>query len=357
MFVVQRERNAIAVTLGVIAAVASLIFLIGQWLIPFVIALVIAYALHAPVDWMTRKLRLPRSVATGLATLSLVAAVSTFTVFFAPLLKNAVVTIIQKLPAFLQTFPEKINMILRDFADTCGIEHTFDVAYDFKKYVKLLAAELPSCIFTFIDTGIALAHVVMFVFITPIITFYLLKDWHAIVNATEALLCKIAPSSVFAVIQRVNVNLAAYIKGQLLVCIILSILYSTGLEIIGLHESVVCGILSGICSIAPFFGPLIGLMVSLVMMFDDAPATYQYVNVICLFAIIPFIDSNFVTPKLIGRKTGIHPVWLLFMICAAGSVLGLSGIFIAVPVAVVLSTICKECMRRIRPANSSSSQL
>jgi predicted PurR-regulated permease PerM len=334
-----------------VAAIALFIWLMGQWLIPFAIAFIMAYALHVPVDFISQKLRLPRTISTVLVVLSLVVAVSTFTVFFVPLLKNAIVTIIQKLPTFLQTFPEQVNVVLHDVTEACGIDYTFNAAHGFKKYLSEFTADLPGRIFTFINTGIALMYAVMFIFITPIITFYLLKDWPAITEATRAILHKVAPKSVLATMQLVNLNLAAYIKGQLLVCLILSVLYFTGLWCLGvmsINECIVCGVLSGACSIAPFFGPLLGLMVSLVMLFDDASSVYQYINVVCLFTIIPFVDSNFITPKFIGRKTGIHPVGLLFMICATGSILGLSGIFLAVPMAVVLSTLCKECIRKVR---------
>ncbi|MDR2458561.1 MAG: AI-2E family transporter [Holosporales bacterium] len=353
VFVILEDRRGLGiVVVGIsVTTIALSILLMGQWLIPFVIAFIMAYALHAPVDFVSCKLRLPRTVATGVVVLSLVVAVSTFTVFFVPLLKNAIIMVIQKLPVFLQTFPEQINTILHGVAEACGIDYTFDVAHGFKMYLSEFTTKLPSRIFTFIDTGIALAYAVMFIFITPIITFYLLKDWPAIVESIDTVLHKVAPKSVLTIMQLINTNLAAYIKGQLLVCLILSIIYFVGLWILGvmsINECIVCGVLSGACSIAPFFGPLIGLTVSLVMLFDDASSVYQYLNVVCLFVVVPFIDSNFITPKFIGRKTGIHPVGLLFMICAAGSILGLSGIFIAVPMAVVLSTLCKECIRKVR---------
>jgi predicted PurR-regulated permease PerM len=329
-----------------VAAVISLVCLMGQWLVPFMIAFIIAYIFHVPVDMIVKVTKFSRTLSTGLVVLSLVAAVSVFTVFFVPLLKDALVTLIQKLPAFLQTFPELINTVLHDLAKACSIEYTFDIENDFKKYLSELTTELPNHIFTFINTGITLVYAVMFIFITPIITFYLLKDWHSIVGAINKVLARVASDSVLATLRLVNSNLAAYIKGQLVICAILAVMYSVGLELIGTDESVVCGILSGVCSVAPFFGPLIGLLISLVMSFDDFIHVSQYIQVVCLFVVVPFIDSNFITPKLIGRTTGIHPVGLLFMICATGSILGLSGIFIAVPLAVVLSTVCKELVRR-----------
>ena len=120
-----------------------------------------------------------------------------------------------------------------------------------------------------------------------------------------------------------------------------------GLLYIGVDRYIVCGIVSGLLSIAPFFGPLIGLLTTLATSLDTFSDAYQYALTIILYLLIPFLDSNFITPRFIGKKTGIQPVWLLFSICASVSILGTMGIFISVPMAVILSTACKEFAKKL----------
>jgi predicted PurR-regulated permease PerM len=340
------RKKLITATSFIIVA-CSVFYFMGQWLIPFLVALILAYALHVPSKKISQILHVSIAVASGIIILLLVAAISVFTTFLVPLAKNATFVLIQKLPILLQTLPDSINELLHNMAQICGIERTFDIGSEFKRYLSEITSNIPSYVPHFIDTGKTLMYIIMFVFMTPMIAFYLLKDWSKIEISFKMLLQKIAPESVGNLIQILNTKLAAYVKGQLLICCILSIIYTATLFFIGADQYVFCGIFSGALSIAPFFGPFLGLLTTLAMALDEFSYTYQYVSTICLYVIVPFIDSNFFTPKLIGRLTGIQPVWLLFSLGATISILGFAGIFIAVPTAVVLSTICKEITKKI----------
>ncbi|MDR1034348.1 MAG: AI-2E family transporter, partial [Holosporales bacterium] len=177
--------------------------------------------------------------------------------------------------------------------------------------------------------------------------FHLLRDWDKITVSVQSILKKIASETVMMALSRINTNLGAYVRGQFAVCCILTVVYSTGLFFLGLSEYVICGILSGFLSFAPFFGPVFGFSMTLVMAIDDFSSIHQYILMCCLYTVVPLLDSNIMTPKLIGKSVGIQPVWLLFSICAAISVLGAAGIFISIPVAVILSTICKELVKKV----------
>lgn len=328
-------------------AFCLLCYEMGQWVIPFIIALIFAYAFHIPLKKISNKLHLSNSCSATIIVFFILSIVSILTVFLIPLLKNATIILVQKLPELLQNFPDSINTILHNTASSFGIDRNFDIGTLFKKYLVELTIDWPNHILNFINTGMTLVYIVMFAFMTPIITFYLLKDWEKIEISFNAILDKVAPKSVISVVQSINSKLGAYIKGQLLVCIILSIFYTLSLLFIGVEQYIVCGIFSGILSIAPFFGPFIGLLTTLAMTLDTFAFSYQYILTICLYLAIPFIDSNFITPRFIGKSTGIQPVWLLFSICATVSILGTMGIFISVPMAVVLSTICKEIVKKL----------
>lgn len=335
--------------------VNSLIFLVlfvlcyemGQWVIPFVIALVLAYTFHVPLRKLSRILHISTTFSAGIIVLGLISLVSLFAIFLAPLLKNATLVLMQKLPDMLRSLPEYINDNLHSLALTFGIEKTFDVGSVFNKYLSELASSLPNHIFSFIDTGMTLVYMVMFVFMTPIITFYLLKDWSKVETSFDSILKKFTSPTFVAIIQSINSKLGCCIRGQLIVCLILSGFYTMGLLYIGVDRYIVCGIVSGLLSIAPFFGPLIGLLTTLATSLDTFSDAYQYALTIILYLLIPFLDSNFITPRFIGKKTGIQPVWLLFSICASVSILGTMGIFISVPMAVILSTACKEFAKKL----------
>jgi predicted PurR-regulated permease PerM len=272
--------------------------------------------------------------------------VSFLAIFLIPLLKNAGGVIIQKLPRLLHTLPDMISGTLDTILNPFGVSKPFDVGRSMQDCIDRLTHIWPRYIPSFIDTGMTLIHSVIFIFMIPIITFYLLRDWEKLRISVKTILQKLVPGSALDVISDLNVKLAVYVRGQLFICLILSVCYGTCLHFIGITEYIVCGFLSGFLSAAPFFGPCIGLVITAAMSIDDYSSALQYVLTCSLYVVIPLIDSNILTPRFIGRSTGVHPVWLLFSICATASMFGAIGVFISVPAAVVLSTICKAAFKK-----------
>jgi predicted PurR-regulated permease PerM len=247
----------------------------------------------------------------------------------------------------MRSLPDFANDFLSKIFTAIGINKSFDVGMSIQNYLSENTKIWPSYLVNIIDTSIAMAHSAFFIFIIPILVFYLLKDWDKMTIAIRAILKKTVSDSVIKLLQNINANLGKYIKSQLLVCCLLAVLYMAGLFFLKLDDYIMCGALSGLLSFAPFFGPLISLFITLVMAIDEF-LPHQYVLTCCLYVVIPLLDSNFITPKLIGQKIGIPPAWLLFSICASISVLGTIGIFISIPVAVILSTVFKEVSTRVK---------
>ncbi len=343
----EYTKSRIITSVFLLLALIAIFYAMGQWLIPFVIALILAYAFHAPTKSISTNLKISSSISAGIVVSLMVSIFAFLAIFLVPLFKNAAMVLINKLPRLMQTAPASINDLLHRSSSSLGIDHTFDVSASFQKYVGQVTSDLPNHILNFINTGVAVVYVVIFAIMTPLITYYLLKDWSKIENSIVSILAKFSSTATLETIKNINKKLAAYTKGQLLICCILSVLYSVALYFIGVKEFLVCGIFSGFLSFAPFFGPLLGLLATLAMSIDDFSFTYQYTLTMCLYAAIPLLDSNFITPKLIGKTTGIQPFWLLFSICATVSVLGIAGVFISVPMAVAISTICKEIVKKL----------
>jgi predicted PurR-regulated permease PerM len=334
--------------ISVVLAVAFvLLYAMGKWVIPFLVSLILAYALHVPTRYLARLLSISFSAASGIIVIILIAFLGLFVIFFIPVLKNSTVIIVQKLPILLQSLPNSVNSFLSGACAMVGLDRQFDIEASLQNYISEITTAWPSYIVRIIDTSMAMFHSLIFVIMIPIIVFHLLRDWDKITISIQSILKKIASQTVITALSRINTNLGAYVRGQFSVCCILTIVYSTGLFFLGLDEYVICGILSGFLAFAPFFGPVIGFSTTLVMAIDNFTTIHQYILMCCLYTIIPLLDSNIMTPKLIGKSVGIQPVWLLFSICAAISVLGVAGIFISIPVAVILSTICKELVKKV----------
>ena len=130
--------------------------------------------------------------------------------------------------------------------------------------------------------------------------------------------------------------LSAYIRGQLNICLLLSAYYFIGLSLVGIDLALLLAIISGFLVIIPFIGAFISLFLMLVSCYFSYGASVEIVYILVLFVIAHIIESYILTPQIIGDKIGLHPVWIIFSVFAAGSVFGFVGIVFAIPIAGVI---------------------
>ncbi len=313
----------------------------GQWTIPFIVSIVLAYCFHYPANQLSIRFNLSSATSSGIIVSLLVTVCSLIGIFILPLIQKSAIVLLNKISILVNTVSaDSINSTIHDALKKIGIDQPIDIGTSIQNYTRTIISNVPRYLLKFIYTGKSVIYVIIFMFMTPIITFYLLRDWNKFVRYSKVLLRKLTSPTVLALIQNINNRLAEYIRGQLSLCCVLSVIYCILLTIIGVNESVVCGLFTGMISIIPFFGPFIGLGVTLAMCLNDF-TPYQYFFTILTYLAILLTDSNYLTPKFIGEKLGISPFWMMFSICATTSVLGTAGLFLAVPLTVIFATISK----------------
>jgi predicted PurR-regulated permease PerM len=316
----------------------------GAVSLPFAIGFILAYSLNVPISKISERFRVPRSIVAMFTVIILVSLFCFLSIVIGPILKNCFILLIKRLPELLRVAPVFIDSIL---VKLHIIQPDSLSDMDIVERVLVEAASaIPGHIMNFLNTGIAIMYSAVFVIMTPIVSFYLLKDWDKVSRLFYKILEKYEEKRfVVDIVRKINKNLLAYANGQLIICIILATIYSAFLYFIGIKEFLSCGIFSGILSFAPFLGVILGFLTTIAVGIEEFNSFNQYVYVCILYTIVPLIDSNFITPKLIGDRTGIKPFWILFSICATTSILGTSGIFIAIPLAIVFCTTIKELFR------------
>jgi predicted PurR-regulated permease PerM len=143
--------------------------------------------------------------------------------------------------------------------------------------------------------------------------------------------------------------LAGFVRGQLMVCAILGTFYAVALSLIGLQFGLLIGAFAGLISFIPFVGSILGGLVSIgvaVVQFWDQPWMIAVVGVV--FAAGQAVEGNFLTPKLVGGKVGLHPVWLMFALSAFGSLFGFVGLLVAVPAAASIGVFGRFLIERYK---------
>lgn len=183
-------------------------------------------------------------------------------------------------------------------------------------------------------------------FLIPIITFYLLRDWDDIVARIGALIPTRQRSTVNQLAKDTDEVLGAFLRGQLLVMLALSVIYSVGLSLVGLQFAIAIGVVSGLVSFVPYLGFVFGIALAFLTVILEPNSLWLMAGVVATFSIAQFIEGSFLTPNLVGDRIGLHPVIIIFAIAAGGQLFGFFGILLALPAAAVLSVVVRFAYER-----------
>ncbi|MHA1527499.1 MAG: AI-2E family transporter [Alphaproteobacteria bacterium] len=197
--------------------------------------------------------------------------------------------------------------------------------------------------------GLAVIDFAALVVITPVVAFYLLYDWDRMITGIDASLPRQHRATIHRLMGELDRVLAGFVRGQLSVCAILGAFYAVALSLIGLQFGLLIGAFAGLISFIPFVGSILGGLVSIgvaVVQFWDEPV--MIAAVAAVFVAGQAVEGNILTPKLVGGKVGLHPVWLMFALSAFGSLFGFVGLLVAVPAAASIGVFGRFLIERYK---------
>ena len=197
--------------------------------------------------------------------------------------------------------------------------------------------------------GVAVINLLGLLFLTPVVTFYLLRDWEKVLAAIDGCLPLDHADTIRELARRSNEAIAGYVRGQALVCLSLGTIYAVGLTLVGLEFGFVIGLIAGIISFIPFVGTLVGATLAIGMALAQFPPDWMgVVKVAIVFLVGQALEGNVLSPKLVGDRVGLHAVWIMFALMAGGSLLGFVGVLVAVPIAAVVGVVVRYLLERYR---------
>ena len=199
-----------------------------------------------------------------------------------------------------------------------------------------------------ISGGFAFVNVVSLLLITPVVAFYMLRDWDTFIGKVKSLLPRRSKASIEQQAGEINQIMANFIRGQLSVCVLLGCFYACGLYIVGLDLGVMIGFIAGIISFIPYVGSISGFVVSMCIALAQFNELGQILSVVAVFVVGQFLEGNFLTPKLVGDSVGLHPVWVMFALLAGGVLLGFLGLLIAVPMAAIIGVLVRHAIENYK---------
>jgi predicted PurR-regulated permease PerM len=321
------------------------VYLIRSVLLPFVLGAAIAYFLDPPADKL-QSLGLSRTAATssltGLFFVLLIVALA----IIVPTLASQLSGLISDIPAYVNALETSYAPTVIDYVGTLpegASEKLREAASGLSGTVLGVVAGAAGNVFS---SGMALMNLLSLVLITPVVAFYLLRDWDRITQHIDNLLPRAHANTIREQLHLIDQTLAGFIRGQINVCLLLGAFYAIGLSLVGLKFGALIGLATGFLVILPYVGLIFGMGVGLAVaffQFDDM----SYVGmVLAVFVVGQIIEGNFVTPKLVGEKVGLHPVWIIFGMLAGAALFGFVGILIAVPATAVLGVLIRFATAR-----------
>ncbi len=310
-----------------------LLGLLTNILAPFVISFILAYFLQPLIDYIVIKFNLSRkNVVSGI----FIAFLSGFILIFIlliPVIYQQISTLINKVPEYNNYLQNELLPQLSSLTDDLEPSIADKVKTALQSFMKgafNMLSKLLNNIWTYTLTTINVFAIILLV---PLILFYLLRDWHKIIRTLESLLPLADKSKIREITCSINTLLSAYIRGQLNICLLLSLYYGVGLSIINIDLGLLIGIASGFLIIIPFIGTIIGFSLSLIIGFIDFGFTAKLIYIILLYLFGALIEGYYLTPKIIGNRIGLHPLWIMFAVLSCGTLLGFIGVFFAIPIA------------------------
>lgn len=330
---------------------AFVLLVLGLWLfrailLPFLAGLVLAYVLDPVADALER-LRLPRVVATllilGVTVLILVA---TF-VLLAPILADQIGKFAANLPGTITTLMRRVHDAAPEWAKEAVAKSGANVPATMTEIAGRAAGWIGTLLASILSGGLALLNLLSLLVVTPIVAFYLLTDWDRLVARVDDWLPRQHLDTVRAIARDIDAAMAGFIRGQGTVCLILGLFYALGLTLAGLNFGLLIGLGAGLLSFIPYVGSLTGGLVSIGMALAQFwPDWFRVVIVAAIFFVGQFIEGNFLSPKLVGDRVGLHPVWLMFALFAFGYVFGFVGLLLAVPLAAATGVLSRFALRK-----------
>ena len=322
--------------LGMLAVASILLFLIYQFraiFTLFVYSLIIVYVLRPVVGFFESK-KIPRVLAVILTYFLFVLVLAVLLIYFIPLLVGQVQDFVDQFPRYVKATVSLSQGYLKRLND-------LRVPPEASKFLEQGLNSLKNILIKIISRvpGVTLDLITTFLYflLAPILAFYILKDLRPIKENLKGLVPKRYRQETDDIMSKVDLVLGGFLKGQLLVALIVGVLASIGLSIIGVNFSVLIGMITGVLNVVPYLGPIAGaILAALVAVFESPILALEAVG---LLLVIQQIDGLFISPHVVGSQVNLHPVVIIFSLLMGGAIFGVLGMILAIPVAATIKAL------------------
>lgn len=317
------------------AALLALLYFLSPILAPFLFAAILAYISNPLVNWLARH-RLHRTLGTALVMFFLAGLLSLLLLILLPLFIRELSLLSERMPGFLA----RLNDVLVPW-----IKEKFEVElqFDLAALKTLIHENLQGAdglgmklLASLKIGGLALLGFVVNLLLVPVVLFYLLRDWNDLLARINGLLPRRWHGQLTGIAREIDAVLAEFLRGQIAVMLLMSVLYVLGLWLAGLEFALPIGVITGMLVFVPYVGMLTGLVLASLVALMQFPSVSAVIPVWIVFGIGQALEGMLVTPLLVGQRIGLHPLAVIFALLAFGQIFGFFGILLALPASAAL---------------------
>jgi predicted PurR-regulated permease PerM len=331
---------------GFLAFLLFAMWLFSAILTPFVLAGCIAYFLDPPVTRLSR-FGVPRGLAAFLLVVGLSAFCLLAILLIYPLLIAQIGVLIARLPAYVAGIGTLVRDALERAQEAFGPEVVDAQLRDLVvRQAGAMVTFLGTAVGRLIGGGVALFNVFTLLVVTPVVAFYLLRDWPRILGRIESWLPRRSAHVLRQLARDTDRVLSAWLRGQLLCCVILGLYYAAALQLVGLELGLIVGLMAGLLSFIPYVGSFTGMMTALLLAAAQFGSWGGVGLVMLVFVIGQTVEGYIIYPRLLGDRVELHAVWVIFALFAGGVAFGFLGVLLAVPMAAAIGVVARYWLRR-----------
>ena len=342
-------RGRAIIGLGILAVIGFLLYALREVMLPFVAGLALAYLLDPLADRLER-LGLGRLAATLIILAGFVVGLVVLLIVVVPLAAGQIAALVNALPGMVSRLQgiivERVGPLLQKIGGN-------DVVGELQSSVGSLVGQGGTWFLGFLASiwsgSQALVSIASLLVVTPVVAFYLLHDWDRMIAALDRWVPPRHRPTVRRLAAEIDDAVTGFVRGQTLVCLILGAFYAIGLFLVGLNFGVLIGLIAGFLTFIPYVGSLTGFMLSLGVALVQWWPSGDWLHIgltVGIFLLGQFLEGNVISPKLVGDKVGLHPVWLMFALLAFGTLFGFLGLLLAVPVAASIGVVVRFGVER-----------
>jgi predicted PurR-regulated permease PerM len=345
-------RNQVLVWGGFFVVAILLLWVFRSILLPFVVGMALAYLLN-PIVNLLQKIRIPRSLASAIVLVLVIAVISGLVLMLVPLVSTQVAGLVVRLPAYIGDLQHLAQDLAPQLNEWLGPERAAQLEASLADMIGT-AIELTGTIAAQIaQSGFGVLNTLVVLFITPVVAFYLLLDWDGMIKRVDTLLPRQHRDEIRGVLGQIDRAMAGWLRGQGSVIIVLCVYYCTALWLVGLDFGIAIGLIGGILSFVPYVGFLIGFALSMtIAVVQFWPDMWvQLLIVLAIYIVGQFLEGNILVPNLVGQSININPVWLMFALFAFGLLFGFVGLLLAVPLTAIAGVLTRYALQKYQKSS------